>query len=515
MSQRLAYAALFTLLAACQAPDSTPPPHQFSLRCGTLPRLMQARAAYPAPILGQKADGPPQLRDAFAVPGTPTTSAHFALRTGPMIPVDGTKSQLILDALEKAFQKEVVDMALPAPVGSAQYLVNAYIGNSGGNAPSIDFEGAYTTVDNQGFPIMVIHPSLLRDSSALQTTTAHELFHTVQDATGPLYDYDEGLKSGWYWEATAEWASAEVYPTYVEEFVGAYAMQPQVSVNYMDYPDMQTLIEYHHYGAAIFPRYLQEKVGDWTLVRDSWKKQPPPAPRSAIAAIENLLKTRGTSVREHLADFALRNTIWDYTKGDAYARYADETVSSFGRENDLRFVDDLPVGGTTDEKRVADEKLPWGLAYNVIRVKRPTAGPWTVSFRADAAGSTGDPSAFDVLVARVKGARTLVEAKKIALTDGAGSIDLPEVAATESLFLVVASIPDTFEKDETFGYSYTMKSTAATTPDLAGAPDMGTGGGGGSSGGCAVGGRAPSASPLALLAFAALALAAARRRRAR
>jgi MYXO-CTERM domain-containing protein len=520
MHRRLVYAhaALLSLvIAGCQAqaPEPGARPRPFALRCQTMPRLLEARAAHPPPLLAdRKADGPPALRDAFGVPETPTTSAHFALRTGPMIAVDAAKAQLILDALEKAFQKEVVDMGLPAPVGSAQYLVNAYIGNSGGGAPDIDFEGAYTSVDREGFPYMTIHPSLLRDGEALQTTTAHELFHTIQDATGPRFEYDEGLRSGWYWEATAEWASAEVYPTYVEEFVGAFAMQPQVSVNYMDYPDMDTLIEYHHYGAAILPRYLTEKLADWTLVRDSWKQMPPPAPRTPVAALDALLATRGTSLRAHLADFALSNTIWDYAKGDAYARYADETVQSFGRESDLRVVDDLPAGGTTAERRVDAEKLPWGLAYNVIRVKRPTPGPWTVVFRGDAAGSSGDPAAFDVIVARTKGnGRTLVEAKRLALTDGAGTLDLPEVGATESLLLVVGSIPEDFVAEETFGYTYELKSTAPVAPDLAGVPDLGAGGGGGGAGGgCSVGGRAPSRSALALWVLALVALAVRRRR---
>jgi hypothetical protein len=503
------------VVAGCQAPP--PSARQLTLRCGTMPRLVRERAAHPPPDLaGLKSDGPLQLRDGFGVSGTPRTSTHFALRSGPMITLSDEDATTILDALETAYRKYVVDMGLPAPIGSAQYYVNTYIGNSGGGAPDIDFEGAYTSVDNEGFPYMTIHPSLLQAAEYLQSTTAHELFHTIQDATGPLYDYEEGLRSGWWWEATAEWGAVETFPQYVEEFAGAYAMQPQISVNYMDYPDEGTLIEYHHYGAAILPRYLTEKLGDWTIVRDTWKPLAPPSARSAVAALDRILaaRTTPTSLRGIMADFALRNTIWDYRRGDLYSRFADETARGYGRNEDLRIVAEVAAGGTTAESRVDDARLPWGLAYNVIRVKRPTPGPWTVAFHGDATGSAGDPATFDVIVARVK-ERTLVEAQKLTLTDGAATLDVPEVKSGESLLLVVASIPEVFERDEIFGYTYELRSTAPVVPDMGGTPDMGGSDGTAQGGGCSIVTHGSGTGPIAWVALAfGLAVVVTRRRRA-
>jgi hypothetical protein len=496
------------LLAACQAPP--PSSRQLPLRCDTVPRLLAARAAHPRPTLrAGKADGALELRDPFGVEGMVTTSAHFALRVGPDVVLTARQRSAILDTLESAFTRYVVDMRLPAPIGSERYFVNAYIGNSGGGAPPIDFEGAFATVDDEGFPFMVIHPALLEVESQLKLTSAHEFFHTIQEATGPKFEYDEGIGSGWWWEATAEWASIETFPQYVEGFVATYAMQPHISVNYMDYPDTGDLIEYHHYGATIFARYLTEKVaGDFSVVRDTWLPSSPPPPRDVVGALDRILGTRTTptSVRGIFADFALRNAIWDYERGDRYDRNTQRLADAFGPANDLRVVADLPARGTAGEARVDDARLPWGLAYNVIRVKQPTPGPWTVAFRADAEGSLGDPSAFDVIVARVVG-RTLVEAQQLTLADGAGAIDLPEVARGESLLLIVASIPGFFEAGEKFGYTYELRSTAPLPPDM--------GGGSSEAGGCALAGRSTTTSPLALLAFVALALAIVDRRRRR
>lgn len=490
--------ALF-VLAGCQ-PPAEPVSSHAPIRCGTSPRHL---AAMPRARAALKADGPRQLRDGYGTFESPILSERFALKWGPDATVDPAVGERILQGLERAYAVEVEMQGHPAPAGIDAYYLNVYVGNSGGGAPEIPFEGAYVTIDPEGHPIMTLHPKLLGLSPHYaDAVTAHELFHTVQLAT-EKYATDNGY---WFWEATAEWAATEVYPDHPEDLVGAYALLPHVSLTYVDYPDENTLIEGHHYGAAIFPRYVTEKAADWTAIRDAWTA--PADPLDPMRSLDAILRARGGGVDEAYARFAATNATWDYERGRAYEQMAG-TFASYYPDEDARVAADLGSDGAQGWVEAKAATRPWRYGYNIVRAKAPSAGAWRIGFEGDAAGSYGSASHFRVTLVRERtgGRREYVP---LALDQaGKAEITVEDVGEERALHLVVAADPQTADLEETFGYRYLMEPIVPEPePEpISPEPTMPS-----SSGGCAVAGRAPASGVALLLGLAGAAGLCARRR---
>ena len=85
-------------------------------------------------------------------------------------------------------------LGFPDPVGSEQYKLNVYVGDSGG-PPSYGALG-YFNLDDEGRPMLVFHPFILDDPEPAAAVTAHELLHVLQYSANPELE-------DWFWEATA------------------------------------------------------------------------------------------------------------------------------------------------------------------------------------------------------------------------------------------------------------------------------------------------------------------------
>ena len=104
-------------------------------------------------------------------------------------------------------------MNFPAPYGTDSHLFNIYLGDSGSGAPSAYGNSGYYSVDNDGWPMIVLNQMILDSSADQHGVLPHEFFHAVQHAC-ETYDY---LGDGaWYWEATAMWIESQIYPNLAE-----------------------------------------------------------------------------------------------------------------------------------------------------------------------------------------------------------------------------------------------------------------------------------------------------------
>jgi hypothetical protein len=434
-------------------------------------------------------DGPPaaveerELRDSFGEFENVVTSEHFAVKWGDAITPDAEDVTLLLEALELAWTVEMEELGFPPPTGIDEHYLNVYVANSGGHAPTLDFNGAYTN-EADGFAYIVVSPEIVRlfsgddplgisfgDPHAYATEyVAHELLHTSQYATNAFED------DAWIWEASASWAGDLVSPDgrLAQWTTASYWVTPFLPV-----PDFGSKGGVpRHYGAWCFWYYVDAVLDERTLVRDVWTSASPDD--DALEATKAELEARGHDWSELFLDFALRNAVYDYEWATFPVYDLETNPLMWGGRRIAATWDDAGTGGL---QRVDPA---WGLhraSYNVIELWDPDSNRWDVTVVSD----------DDALVATIA----------ITDRDGYRTVPLPDREATIetmdsdlSIFLVIAQ-PSLEGGDETvIDYEYSIDPASdVETPDPSGPSDSPDEQGCG----CGGGGRA---SPLTVLLLA-------------
>src|SRR5690606_25188768 len=428
-----AAAAALALTALPGAPGAAPAP----VRCGTVERLPHAVATPRPPRRVLRGGGlPKQTRDSFGGSYQVRESTNFAVKwEGGGVSEDD--AAFALASLEDSWALYMGELGHTPPTGSEDFRINAYIAGPTDN-PSIDFDGGYATVDNQGHAYLVVSRSLLDQARAnLRHVLSHEFYHDVQLGREVFYDQS----ASWYWEATAEWASQELDPDLGDAygFVGAFALRAELPVYYFGDPFAGELEGVHQYGASIFPRHLTDRFGDSTMVPLSWETAGPgddPLDRLAAQRPEGTLADAYREFAPHLAllDFTARNHIQAWV--DAYD----------GAYPGNRYALEVPPQGTGDWVTPGD-RAPRALGANVIELAWPMTGAAQVEIEVDTAGSNGTPG--QVSATAVLQTVSGTEYVPIEITGGAGSAVLPML--TDG-YLVVSATADTRSFDEWFGY---------------------------------------------------------------
>jgi len=452
-------------------------------RCGTpaqLPLLAdKPRAVVPAFFMADELDGLVE-RDSFGAMES-MTSDHFSLKWGEPGAVDEAHLAAVLEALELSWKQYVEILEHRHPTGAEVYFVNAYIGSTGGVSPEIDFSGGYATIDDDGFPYLVLSSDMLGDSSAAEVA-AHEFYHVVQMSTDAFqYEYD----AYWYWEATAEWAMQEVYPDgdIVYNPIGAYALAPQVSLDYFSDPFAESLLAMHQYGAFIFPRFITERITSPSIIRDSWEIGGPED--MPLEVLDMLLGAADTSVDEVFAQFAAHNAGWDYAKRQVFLWLIDYYEEYYPEEN-TSIADTVAPGGTDGWVEAPAATEPWAYGYNVIKLANPQSGDYVVAFEGDEQGSSGTAGVYRGTVVRESSLG--FEYLPIPIEGRGGEVVVEDVHGEMALYLVVTAQPQTRREQETFGFRYRIEIGAQTPfppaalpaptyPGFTDAPTVGDGGG--------------------------------------
>ncbi len=382
-------------------------------------------------------------RDPYDAPNA-QESANFVVYWGTDGSVSGGDVSDLVQAFEDAWTHHTGTMGMPTPSGTDLYKFNVYIGDTGSGIPGSYGAGGYYTLDGEGFPMIVIALGSLDDMDWGVTTAVHEFFHAVQHATGAF-----GTAAGsWFWEATAVWSEAEVYPEipYYAAFLYGYAFLPHLPLSFFDYPDSGTLQEHHQYGAFIFPRYLSEVVADWTLVRDAWIDGH--GYSDPIDVLDDALVELGSDFPTTWGDFLAHNTVWDYQDQEVYRWYLDYYGDWF-HDEDHRIARSW-YGAGNEAWFAPDELLPQRWGSHTLVLRAPEAGTLKVEFQGDAEGSAGSDATW---IARVvvddSGDYTYAT---LPLVGTAGALDVPVTGGEDAVYLVVGATCTREESEETFGY---------------------------------------------------------------
>lgn len=148
-----------------------------------------------------------------------------------------------------------------------------------------------------------------KDLDTLKVTIAHEYFHFCQS----LYFKDPfGDDPYWWWnEATALWMEDVCYP----QADGYIALLDAFFRDGIEKP-LETNTESHGYGSNAFVRYLTDRFGNSIILEVYQRLQTQRTGfRTATRAIDEVLRTKGTTLEEAFSDFALRCwTIRDFSE---------------------------------------------------------------------------------------------------------------------------------------------------------------------------------------------------------
>ncbi|MFK7930061.1 MAG: DUF6055 domain-containing protein [Myxococcota bacterium] len=325
------------------------------------------------------------IRDAYGVENV-ETSEHFALWWGPDQPPTSTQRTRLLDAFETSWAMQIGDMGHTAPYGTDAYHFNVYVGDTGGGTRETGRAAGFYSTDPDGWPVIVIGRDTLDRPDYSDITVAHEFYHAVQGATD-RYTYNQTDASAWLWEASATWASHEVYPDNpgYAAFLFGYAFHPHLSLDFFDYPNQGVVTEYYQYGAFIFPVHISDRTGSWQVIRDVW--MDPGDDPDPLAVMTRRLAEDDLDFDTLWLDHIARNVTWDYPDQEVYRG----VLARYGGLPEAKNGDSvvMPSLGRNDWTRGPRDRQPLRYGTNTLVLPRPLPGQYTVEFKGFELGDLG------------------------------------------------------------------------------------------------------------------------------
>jgi len=429
--------------------------------CGTLDRLPAVRpmlAADPLPPPGVKELG---VRDPFGSDYDDLElSEHFVLKWGSEANPSRDQIEGTLDALEDAWTVAFDEMQFDRPGFTNQYRINVYIGDSGGDTPTITGNvAAYVTVDDDGYAYVVVDPETMPyfDDDWTRTYASsvleHEFLHVVQFGTGAYYSQG----GAWYWEASADWFADYAVP---EEGLDAqdafqFMLLPELPLDYFEPGDLSSIADIHQYSSSVFLIATTElDGGDWTPFRDSWTQAN--GSDDPIDVLDTLLPNGMASA---YTDFARAMTTYDLSFGPTVAKWLDYYAGSV--DEDHAITASVDPAGSDAPVEIDSSRFPGAYAFNVIEMRHPEPGSVIVTFAGDATGSRSTPSSFDVFVIADD------TVTPVPLTSSSGSVEIPDANEIWELQVLVISHPGESKSSEIFPYALTLAAGEPAPVDTA------------------------------------------------
>ncbi len=453
---------LFFLASTAFAGIDHPPGILPPVLCGT-PQLMGLDHPEPIPEpLTERPKSGKLVRDAYGITANELFTDNFVFRWGSSGGVTEREIERLADAFEDAWLEEVDIQGHPAPYGTDDYYFNIYIGSSGGGTPTDGGAAGYFTSDPSGWPMVVVGAGTLDNPEYADITAAHEFYHAIQ-AGAARYGYSGD--SAWFWEASATWASATVYPSnlYYASFLFSYAYLPHYAANYFNYPTSGALDEYYQYGAFILPLHLSEITADRELIRDVWAGDDPE--RDPLSTIQRLLEDRGQSFDDAFMDHASRMVTFDYPEGSNYD-YFVSYYDSYYRESDNQVAAEVGPEGTGGLVDGPSDLRPYRYGYNAIEIDIGDATRLDITVEGDSTGDRGSAAEWGArLVVVDRRDRTYHE---VSFSGDSGTASLDGLDG-ETVWLVVGVWSDETRFFDTEQYSY-QYSVAFPSDDEPGDP---------------------------------------------
>jgi len=274
----------------------------------------------------------PKVKDDYPegyYPSNVQYSEHFAIRWGNNWNGSIDTIDTWLDILEDEVGATEREAWGYQPIAQSEsYYIDIYIGNSGDQAPDINFAGAYTTMyydqEYGMMPYMVFHPMILDYLSSIRDVSSHEFYHCTQ-FTHVVVDgcwYYMGETETWFVEATAVWAESAVYPE-IKNWIGYisdWAGSPQEPLTNNSYGG------YGPYARGIYARYLYEHVDGLNTIYEIWND----CSASTLFGVFRYLQEQQIDWVEHYIDFMARLAVLDFADGSLLPKFtAVKTISTF------------------------------------------------------------------------------------------------------------------------------------------------------------------------------------------
>ena len=403
-------------------------------------RLATEGLGLPADLPDLPAPPAPSVRDSFGVPNLYETE-HFAIRWGNSGGPSTSQAQQLGERFEAAWAREIEEMGFPQPAGTSQYKLNIYVGDTGNGTPSVYGNAGYFYQDSAGYPMIVMNRNL-SNTRQFELTAAHEFFHSVQSVID-TYQYTGQGQGSWYYEASASWIEVEVFPTnanYANMLMG-WAFQPELPVNFFDYPDQGTLSEYHQYGAFIFVRYLAEFHGGWELIQRSFMEAPYNG--DPMLVLDDILAESGWTIEQAFYDFAARGAAWDFE----HREWFDAIIDAYGGWNSGYSHRPSGTVGSLDITYSPNEYLPETFGANYWQVNRSLPDSFDLTFTGDT------PAGWYVALEQRDGVTFTRYELQLDGPEGVLEVrDRPE--ADEAWIVVAATNGTTWTSGRTYDYSF-------------------------------------------------------------
>lgn len=374
-------------------------------------------------------------------------------------PFDHTAdAEFILDRLQTVRCNAIDFLGMQDPPNPGRgFYYNVYI-HHGVDDAFPDEWGNGQGRDTEGNPYLAMGVGAHIDPANLD----HEGFHVFQfsaDSPGFAYTGD----SGWYVETSAQWYMSTQAPLDVTTFVqiGTIEANPQLALWHGwsnaapgDPTDWNYTVR--QYGMHSFLYYLTIHAG----------VMGPSLTSGFYGGISELPQRYlfqlmgATGMRHAFADWAAANTAdFDYLTPAQVAR-ARQELAIYGDAGNLHHYvathDGLGTSGIL--QRPPAMLKPRGWAYNVIEIEGALTAGVNYEFRllGDAAGSEGAAAFFLARTVIMTSAGN--EYTDLDMLDPLqGSVTVAVPANAQKMFLVVASVPEHFSGNQTYGYQYSIE----------------------------------------------------------
>ncbi len=300
----------------------------------------------------------------------------------------------------------------------------------------------------------------------------HEGFHLFQySANSPGFAYSGD--SAWYIEASANWMASINLPLLEGVFPTASAIysNPQLPLwrtfnssypSSFDEPKNWNR-ETHQYGLNTFLAYLTEvaKVPRSIIVQGFYAKTSlkPQAYLSSQIGAE--------AFREHFADWAAHNAAsFDYLTRAQWIHSLGH-LKSYGDPADIHPYVRTFYDEGTDGQWIAPQAtlMTQGWSYHLYQIINSSAATYNFSVRGGLVGTAGSPSRFAGRVVVINnGGNRFLPIPMTTQQDGTLSI---EASSSDSeVFLVVASVPDSFTGTQTYPYQVKIERVDPKNPGV-------------------------------------------------
>jgi len=352
--------------------------------------------------------------------------------------------------------RSLQDLAMQDPPnpGNGVYY-NVYIHHGEDDAFPTEWANGQGT-DSFGNPYL----SLPNGAHLEAANVNHEGFHVFQysaDSPGFAYAGD----SQWYIETTAQWYTAFREPTLVDTFVEAGAIDgnPQLALwhsfsNEAPGDPTDWLFQVRQYGMHTYLFYLTEFAGvNRDIITSGFYNAVRESPQQYLYD-----GIGGDTLRGYFADWAAHNTAdFDYLLPEQVQRARAEVVAVGDPDNLNPYVAEYTDAGTAGEWVPPPTALtPRSWAYNVVRIANTQAASYEFSLRGQATGSSGAAAHLEgrVVVLQPSGAQY----SALTMDDALNGSATVSVNTTDSdVYLVIASVPESFSGNQTFGYEYRIE----------------------------------------------------------